>query len=108
MIEQFDRRGPEGNIYGRTVELLRDLSRNHASAAADMCMSVEHADGAETAVAALGAMLEGLEDVALRAICGLARATCEESVFRAIDEAEAGWLRAVIINRAVGTAFEHN
>jgi hypothetical protein len=99
----------QGDIYSQTVRLLRDISRNHAAAAADMCRGGESpADppGAEQPpqeLEDLGAMLRELEDVGLSALCRLARVSDPEDAFRAIDEADAGWLREVILNRAVET-----
>ena len=48
-------------------------------------------------------MLRELEDVGLSALCRLARLSDPDDAFRAIDEADAGWLREVILNRAVET-----
>jgi hypothetical protein len=106
-------------LYTETVELLRDLSRNHAAAAADMCRcgwpSEEGLDpedlseltGSEEPVSQevedLGTMLRDLEDVGLRAVCRLARACDERAVLRAIEEAHAEWLGGVILNRAAET-----
>jgi hypothetical protein len=97
---------PEENIYASTVELLSDLSGNHAAAAADMAAHAAPLDPTAAdadAVEDLGAVLRRLEDVAIAAVCRLARTTDEETAFSAIDEAGAGWLRGVILNRAAET-----
>jgi|GEM_PF-3047084 hypothetical protein len=106
------------NIYSETVRFLRDVSRNHAAAAADMCRGdiPELSDEAATAapplparvppsreVDDLGAMLRELEDVGLAAVCRLARVHDDRAAYRAIEDADAGWLRGVILNRAVET-----
>jgi hypothetical protein len=105
------------DIYEQTVRLLRDVSRNHAAAAADMCgsacrelteqerllTSVPEEPSAVREVEDLGAMLRELEDVGLGAVCRLARESDQEAAFEAIEEAGAGWLRAVMFNRAVET-----
>jgi hypothetical protein len=48
-------------------------------------------------------MLRELEDVGLSALCRLARLSDPDDAFQAIDEADAGWLREVILNRAIET-----
>ena len=108
--------GDSKDIYAETVRLLRDVSRNHAAAAADMCSRAIRELGERPAdppappteppsleVEDLGAMLRDLEDVGLSAICRLARVSDDREAFNAIDEAGAGWLRGVILNRAVET-----
>jgi hypothetical protein len=123
----------QGDIDSQTVTLLQDISRNHAAAAADMCRSgleeampedvsatrppsgpqpsgepaglggpIEPAVSQE--VEDLGAMLRELEDLGLSALCRLARLSDPEAAFHALDDAQAGWLRDVILNRAVETA----
>jgi hypothetical protein len=116
------------DIYAATVRLLRDVSRNHATAAAEMCArggrvielaragepaaagapaaavaAMLTAGAPETDVEDLGAMLRALEDVGLTAVCRLARARDEAAAFAAIEEAGAGWLRAAALNRAAET-----
>jgi hypothetical protein len=105
----------QDDIYSQTVRLLRDISRNHAAAAADMCRGCPETPPEPRGAAAapvepppreledLGAMLRELEDVGLSALCRLARAGDPDDAFRAIDDADAGWLREVILNRAVET-----
>jgi hypothetical protein len=107
----------DGDIYSQTVRLLRDISRNHAAAAADMCRGCPEALPEPEGAAApggerpareledLGAMLCELEDVGLSALCTLARAGDPDDAFHAIEDADAGWLREVILNRAVETVF---
>jgi hypothetical protein len=108
---------PENSdIYDATVRLLRDVSRNHAAAAADICSgALDEFDGGQIAPAPaagppsrevedLGAMLHELEDVGVSAVCRLARVSDDGCAFAAIDDADAGWLRAVILNRAIETA----
>ena len=41
-----------------------------------------------------------------RALCTLARVSDPEAAFHAIDDADAGWLRDVILNRAVETVVD--
>jgi hypothetical protein len=106
------------DIYAATVRLLRDVSRNHAAAAADMCSGAidepagrgllapepnETLEPVTPEIEDLGAMLRELEDVGLGAVSALARASDDRVAFEAIDEADAGWLRAVILNRAAET-----
>jgi hypothetical protein len=105
----------QSDIHAQTVRLLRDISRNHAAAAADMCRGSEQAppdappeqqprpEPPAQELEDLGAMLRELEDVGLSALCRLARVSDPEDAFLAIDEAGAGWLREVILNRAVET-----
>jgi len=91
--------------YALAVGVLRNLSRNHEDAPARMCAARAHTEGMETTAAALGERVHSLEDQELRCLCALSRSTSEEAVFRAIDDAHAGWLRAVILNRAVETSL---
>jgi len=91
--------------YALAVGMLRDLSRSHADALARMCTARAHTDGMEMTAEALGERVHSLEDQALRCLCALSRSTSEEEVFRAIDDAHADWLRAVILNRAVETSL---
>jgi hypothetical protein len=51
----------------------------------------------------LGALLRELEDVGLSAVSRLACASDEDVAYQAIDEAHAGWLRGVILYRALET-----
>ncbi len=92
-------------IYADTVSVLRDVSARHAAAAAKIDTDVAFDDCGELAVASCCEALEGLEDAALRVICRLVRESNVESAFRAIDAAGAGWLREVILNRAIQTAI---
>jgi hypothetical protein len=103
----------QSDIYSQTVRLLRDISRNHAAAAADMCRGCPETPPEPRSAAAaeqppreledLGSMLHDLEDVGLSALCRLARVGDPDDAFHAIDDADAGWLREVILNRAVET-----
>ncbi|HMD57324.1 MAG TPA: hypothetical protein VKG82_07630 [Solirubrobacteraceae bacterium] len=117
--------GENADIYTATVRLLRDVSRNHAAAAAEMCnapaegsaavASPAHGVRSEAIVAALlagppraqvanlGEMLRALEDVGLEAVCRLSRARDEAAAFDAIEEANASWLRGAVLNRAAET-----
>ena len=95
----------EVQIYEHTVELLRDLSCNHAAAAAQMARPLSARGTGSRAVGApaledLAVMLRRLEDVGVDAVCRLARAGEDSDAYAAIEEAGAGWLREVILNRA--------
>ncbi len=65
----------EKSIYAETVELLRDVSRNHAAAAADMCASARR-DDAEARAEDLAAAAP--EDLAAAAPEDLAAACAED------------------------------
>jgi len=104
-----------GDIYSETVRLLSDLSRNHAAAAADMCgqalqpLAEQGSDGVpdcgppSVEAENLGALLRELEDVGLSAVSRLACVRDPDVAFRAIEDAHAEWLAAVILNRALET-----
>ena len=53
-----------------------------------------------------GDRLRRLEDLALRALCSLARADGEDAAFQALDESGSDWIRGMILNRAAETALD--
>jgi len=87
----------------RTVELLREASRNHAAASAAMCSHPDRARPLDEEVEQLGELLRNIEDVALAAVCRLALRDDAEIALRALEEAQADWLREVILNRVAET-----
>lgn len=94
---------PQEDIYAETVRALRQISRDHAAATSKLvCFEVEPDEGRLCAAAQT---VEWLEDAALHALCPLTREASPEHSFRAINAAGAGWLRAVILNRATETAL---
>jgi hypothetical protein len=93
-------------VYAETVTVLRDVSARHAATAAKMSADTEFEDCRELAVAACCEALEELEDAALRVLCRLVHESSVESAFGAIEAAGAGWLREVILNRAIETAIK--
>jgi len=91
-------------IYARTVELLRDLSVNHAAGAAEICAPVvAEGPGAVASIDELASLLARLEDVGIIALSRLAQETDDATAFAAIEEADALWLRAVVLSRAYET-----
>ncbi len=92
--------------YDQTVELLRSLSARHARA-------LEAMTGGAATPGALPASYEQvermaldariLEDEGIAALGRLCRLTSRATAGRAAEEAGAGWLLEVVLNRAVET-----
>lgn len=97
-----------GDTYQLAVERLRDVTRNRMAVATNAVEDLPHAgrptdpDALTDRAEATYKVMRPMEDAALRALSDLYTPACDyQAVSRAVEEADAGWLYPVILDRAL-------
>jgi len=98
------------DAYTTAVDLLREVTRNRAEIGAQAVnelpaagTEVDPDELQERATEKYETVLRPMEDDGLRVLQGLLRACDYDEVFRAVKEADAGWLYPIMLDRALGS-----
>jgi hypothetical protein len=90
--------------YTQAVDLLRDVTHRRIAFVHDRPLPDPALDAEELRAQAqerYESMLRPMEEEVLRVLAGLLRACDYDKVFRAIEEADAGWVRVVMLDWAL-------